>query len=108
MWESEALKSVKKNIKCNLIEYINEHSQIHTDLIGLGVIELTGGGSLGCGPSASPTTVTATGLCSVDMRSVLPLRDVEPERLNMPDKRPRKSFLLARMSLATLISESDP
>uniref|UniRef100_W8ADF2 Uncharacterized protein n=1 Tax=Ceratitis capitata TaxID=7213 RepID=W8ADF2_CERCA len=77
-------------------------------LIGLAVAALAGGGSRGCGPSASPTTVTATGRFSVAIRSVLSLRDVEPARLNIPDKRPRKSFLLARISLATLISESDP
>ena len=80
----------------------------NTDLIGLGVTAFAGGGLRGCGPSSSPTTVTATGLCSEGFRSLLALRDCEPERLNMSDKRPRKSFLLDRISLATLKSESDP
>lgn len=76
--------------------------------MGLGVSELAGGGSRGCGPSGWPTTVTATGRCSELARSVLSLREFEPERLNMPESRPRRSFLLERMSLATLMSESDP
>lgn len=76
--------------------------------MGLGVSELAGGGSRGCGPSGWPTTVTATGRCSELARSVLSLREFEPERLNIPESRPRRSFLLERMSLATLMSESDP
>lgn len=76
--------------------------------MGLGVREFAGGGSRGCGPSGWPTTVTATGLCSDPARSILSLRELEPERLNMPESRPRRSFLLDLISLATLMSESDP
>lgn len=111
LWEKELVVLQSVRIKANLFcatEKNTSFSFNHTDLIGFGVIALAGGGSLGWGPSRSPTTVTATGLCSLDIRSVLPLRDVEPDRLNIPDRRPRKSFLLDRISLATLISESDP
>ena len=39
---------------------------------------------------------------------VVRLRDDDPARLNMPDRRPFKSFLLPRMSPEMLKSESDP
>jgi hypothetical protein len=69
-----------------------------------------GSSAVANGACSGRLTIIETGRCidSVKIFSVLLLRDDEPARLNMPDRRPFRSFLLPRMSPEMLKSESEP
>lgn len=74
-----------------------------------GLLAETGRGTGGCPVGPLPMVWIATGRwISLSSASLLPARDDEPARRNIPDSLPLRLVLLERISPAMLRSESDP